>query len=90
MADGEALSTPELARRIGWACGRPARLFYCPTSMLRLVGRLLGRGPAVDALTGLLTLDNTMINETLGWSPGYSLDEGLAITFQQQGQGQST
>ena len=89
LADGEDLSTPELARRIGLACGRPARLFHFPAGLLRLLGRLLGRGRALAALTGSLTVDNARITETLGWSPSYSVDEGLAITFREQKPGQS-
>ena len=90
LADAEDLSTAELARRIGRACGRPARLLPFPPALLRLVGRLLGIGPAVAALTGTLTIDNAEIHKTLGWSPDFSVDEGLAMTFRQQGQGQST
>lgn len=83
LADGEDISTPELVRRIGRACGRPARLFYFPVSVLRGVARLFGREAAVTALTATLTIDNTRIGETLGWSPGYSVDEGLAATFRE-------
>ncbi len=81
LCDGEDLSTPALAKRIGKACGRPARLLPCPPALLRLAGRLLGRGPAVAALTGSLTVDNTAIRKALGWSPAFSLEEGLAATF---------
>lgn len=81
LADGEALSTPELARRIGAACGRKARLFPCPASVLRLAGRLLGRGAAIEALTASLPVDNAAIHKSLGWSPTYSVDQGLAETF---------
>ena len=81
LCDGEDVSTAELARRLGRACGRPARLLPCPTALLRLAGRLLGRGAAVEALTGSLTVSNADIAQALGWSPHYSLDEGLALTF---------
>mgnify|MGYP002624437000 CR=1 FL=1 len=90
LADGTKLSTPDLVRRIGEACGRPARLFRFPSGLLQLGGRILGRGPAVAALTGNLTVDNTQICRTLGWSPDYTVEQGLAITFREQGQCQST
>src|SRR5512138_994470 len=80
LCDGEDVSTAELARRLGRACGRPARLLPCPPGLLRLAGRLLGRGAAVEALTGSLTVSNAAIAQALGWSPRYSLDEGLALT----------
>lgn len=88
LCDGEDLSTPELARRLGKACGRPARLLPVAPALLRLAGRLLGRGSAVDGLTGSLTIDNGPIEKTLGWSPAFGVDEGLAITFEDQRQDQ--
>jgi nucleoside-diphosphate-sugar epimerase len=81
LCDGEDLSTPELARRIGGACGRPARLFALPQFLLKWAGSLLGRGAAVAALTGSLTVDNGPIRKSLGWSPAFSVEEGLAMTF---------
>jgi nucleoside-diphosphate-sugar epimerase len=81
LCDGEDVSTAELARRIGRACGRPARLLPCPPGLLRLAGRLLGRGALVEALTGDLTVSNAEIGRALGWSPSFRLDGGLALTF---------
>ena len=89
LADAETLSTAELARRIGQACGRPARLFPFPPALLRLAGGLAGHGPAAGALTSSLTLDNARIGETLGWAPRYSITEGLALTFQKSGEVQA-
>lgn len=88
LSDGEALSTAELSRRIARACGRPPRLFTLPPAVLRLAGRLLGRGPALAALSEPLTVDNRAIAATLGWSPAYTVDEGLAATFAVRHQGQ--
>lgn len=84
LCDGEDVSTAELARRIGRACGRPARLLPCPPGLLRLGGRLLGRTAAVEALAGSLTVSNAEIAGALRWSPAYSLDEGLALTFRKR------
>ena len=83
LCDGEDVSTAELVRRLGRACGRPARLLPCPPALLRLAGRVTGRGAAVEALTADLTVSNAAIAEALGWSPAYTLDEGLALTVRE-------
>ena len=81
LCDGEDLSAAELARRIGRACGRPARLLPCPPALLRLAGRWLGRSAAVAALTRSLPVSNAEITAALGWEPSYSIDQGLDLTF---------
>ena len=81
LSDSEDLSTAELARRIGRASGHPARLLPCPPALLRLGARLLGQTAAAEALTGGLTVSNAAIGRALGWTPAFTLDEGLALTF---------
>jgi nucleoside-diphosphate-sugar epimerase len=67
-ADGEDLSTPELARRMAKALGRAARLVPFPASLL----------PA--KLAGSLTVDASESCNLLQWQPPFSVDEGLART----------
>ena len=50
VSDGEAVSTPELIRRVAAALGRPARLFPFPPALMRFTGRLLGKSDAVERL----------------------------------------
>lgn len=80
LCDGDDISTPDLARRIGQLCGRPARLLPCPPALLRLAGALTGRSAAVEALTTSLTVDNGPITTALGWRPPYSLQDGLTAS----------
>ena len=80
VSDGEEVSTPDLVRRIGRAIGRPARLFPVPPALLSLGGTLLGRGDDVARLRDDLVVDRSKIRVVLGWSPVFSLDEGLAQT----------
>jgi len=79
-ADGEDLSTPEILRRLGQALGRPARLVRVPPPILRLGGRLVGRGEELDRLCGSLRVDAGKASRMLGWTPPVSVDEGLART----------
>ncbi len=55
VSDGEALSTPDLLRRLGRALGRDARLLPCPPALLR-AGRSRA-APRSGALTGSLEVD---------------------------------
>jgi nucleoside-diphosphate-sugar epimerase len=80
LRDEEEVSTPDLVRRIARALHRPARLFPCPPSLLRLAARLAGRRGAADRLLGSLSIDDSATRERLGWRPGVTLDDGLAET----------
>jgi UDP-glucose 4-epimerase len=67
-ADGEDLSTPELARRMARALGHKAWLVPFPPSLLP------------RRLSGSLAVDATETKERLEWRPPYGVDEGLART----------
>lgn len=80
VSDGDDVSTSELIRRIGAALGRPARLLPVPPGLMRLVGKLTGKSAAVDRLLGSLTIDVSKIRKELGWTPPYTMRQGLAAT----------
>jgi nucleoside-diphosphate-sugar epimerase len=80
VGDGEDLSTPDLVRRIGRALGKPARLVPVPPALLRLGGALAGRSDDVARLLDDLVVDGSKIRAVLGWSPVFTLDEGLNET----------
>jgi nucleoside-diphosphate-sugar epimerase len=50
VSDGEDVSTTDLARRLGAAMGRRARLLPVPRAALRALGRVTGRTGAIDRL----------------------------------------
>lgn len=80
VSDGEDVSTPELIRRTAAALNIPARLFPVPLSLMRLAGTVTGKSAAVDRLTGSLTVDSSKIRQELGWTPPFTMEEGLAAT----------
>jgi len=80
VSDGEDLSTPDLVRRIARALGRPARLVPVPPALLRLGGALAGRSDDVARLLDDLVVDPSKVRALLGWSPVFTLDEGLHQT----------
>lgn len=78
VSDGEDLSTAELLRRLGLAMGKPARLLPFPRTLVRLIGRAVGKGAAVERLLSNLQVDISATSEVLGWHPPHSVDEGLS------------
>jgi len=80
VSDGEDVSTPELVRRIARALGKPARLVPVPAALLRIGGALAGRADDLTRLLDDLVVDSSKIRALLGWSPVFTLDEGLAQT----------
>lgn len=73
VSDGAPVSTPDLARAIARALGRPARLVPFPPSILRWT-------PLLRRLTDSLEVDDSAIRSELGWRPPYTLEEGLRAT----------
>jgi len=80
LSDAEALSTPDLVRRLRRGLGRPARLFAVSPACLRLAARVPGLGAAVRRLTESLVVDSGGIARGLGWRPPIAADIGLART----------
>jgi len=94
-SDGEDVSTPELIERIwkaetgnlkaecnggGCAAAREARLFFFYESILKAAGRLPGLG-ALRKLTSSLFVDSEPLCRDLGWSPPFTMEEGLRRTL---------
>lgn len=80
VCDGEAVSTPDLIRRLAVAMGVRPRLFRFPVSWLQLAGWLAGRSAQVRQLTGSLQVDDGKIRRELDWTPPYTLQHGLQVT----------
>ena len=82
VSDGVDVSTPELVCRIAAALGRRPFLLPVPVSWMRWAGRVLGKQAAVDRLLGSLCVDISPLREELGWTPPYTMQEGLEATAQ--------
>lgn len=80
VRDGESVSTTELLQRLAHVLDVPARLIPAPASLLRLAGRLSGKSAQIGRLLGSLRVDDAKIRRELGWTPPYSLQQGLRAT----------
>jgi nucleoside-diphosphate-sugar epimerase len=77
VSDGEDVSTTELLRRMGHAMGHSARLLPVPESLLKLAAGVVGRADIAQRLCGSLQVDISKTLQLLGWTPPFTLDEGL-------------
>ncbi len=62
------------------ATPREARLFHFPPSLLKAAGRLPGLG-ALRKLTSSLYVDSEPLRRDLGWTPPFTMEEGLRRTL---------
>ncbi|MCX6924751.1 MAG: NAD-dependent epimerase/dehydratase family protein [Verrucomicrobia bacterium] len=92
ISDGEELSTTDLLRRLSRVSRRSVRLFPFPMSGLRVLGTLgewlrtiTGRSMGLDRqvvekLCGSLSVDSSFFRQTCGWTPPFTVEEGLMRT----------
>ena len=80
VADDQDVSTPELLRMLGKAMNKKIWLFPMFGSVLRLAGRLSGRSGEIARLCGSLQVDISYTKELLGWTPPFSMEEGIRET----------
>ena len=84
VSDGEDVSTAELYRKISNAFKTPSRIFFVPIFMLRTAAQLLGKSSTVDRLCESLRVDISKNNTLLGWTPPYSIEQGLVDLVKSQ------
>jgi nucleoside-diphosphate-sugar epimerase len=80
VSDGEDISTPELLRKLCEPLGIPLWLLPVPASVLRIGGTILGKSGAIERLLGSFIVDSGKIRRELGWTPPFTLTEGLQKT----------
>jgi len=80
LSDGDDVSSAQLVHRLAAALQVRPRLLRVPAAWLRTAGRLMGKSAAVERLVGSLQVDSSRFRATLGWSPPFSLEQGLAET----------
>jgi len=80
VSDDEDLSTTALLRRSAAALGRPARLIPVPAGLITMGAKLIGRPGIAQRLCGSLQVDIAKTKSLLGWTPPFSVDEGLQRT----------
>jgi len=77
VSDGEDVSLPTLLQKMATALNLPIRLIPIPTFLIKLGAGILGKSNVAQRLCGSLQLDINKTKQVLGWSPPYTLDQGL-------------
>ena len=80
IADAETISTPELIVKLAHALSVEPRLFAVPGSVLRGAASIVGRRGDVARLLDSLEIDALRFRGLTGWTPPFSLDQGLLAT----------
>ncbi|MBB6485555.1 UDP-glucose 4-epimerase family protein [Rhizobium lusitanum] len=80
ISDGADLSIGELIGKLSSAQGKNALMLPVPPMLLEGLASLLGRGAAARRLLGSLQVDIGETKAVTGWSPPYSVEQGLAVT----------
>ena len=77
VSEGKDLSTTKLILQLARVMDKSPRLISVPVPLLRLVGRMTGKGCEVDRLVGSLQIDSRHTRELLDWTPQVSVAEGI-------------
>lgn len=80
ISDGKDLSTADLLSLIRSSAGFSPRLLPVPVALFKFVGRITGKAAIVDRLCGSLRIDSLKARERLGWSPPFTVEEGIVNT----------
>lgn len=89
VADGDAISTTELLRKVAAALGKQPRLLPVPRLLLVCTATLLGRQAMAQRLCDNLQIDMDKTQQLLNWQPIVSVDEALQTTARHYLQSQS-
>ncbi|MBC7416955.1 MAG: SDR family oxidoreductase [Pedobacter sp.] len=80
VSDGQDLSTTELLQGCAEALGVKSRLLPIPQKFVEACAILLGKRALAERLCGNLQVDITKTRELLGWTPPFSVADGLRAT----------
>lgn len=80
VSDGHDLSTTELLKRCAQALGVKSKLLSVPQGWITFCAALVGKGAMAQRLCGNLQLDISKARSLLGWTPPWTVEDGLHET----------
>ena len=82
VSDGRDLSTTELLQHTAEAMGKKIILLPAPTSWLKFCATLIGKRAVSQRLCGFLQVDIEKTRRMLGWTPPFTLEQGIKKTVE--------
>ncbi len=80
VSDGHDYSTSDLIRSFREAMGKSNRLIPVPESWLFFTSSLFGKKDLARRLLGSLQVDISKSRSILGWTPPFTVEEGITVT----------
>ncbi|MGW7675731.1 NAD-dependent epimerase/dehydratase family protein [Shewanella sp. S23-S33] len=77
-SDGETVSIKHFTNAIAEGLGKKVFQLPIPVSLIRLVGKLIGKSAVVEQLFGNLQVDSSNIKEVLDWTPPLTMKQAMA------------
>lgn len=74
------ISVPDLLRKLAACMGKKTRLITCPVCVLKILGKITGKGTVMNKITDPLVVDSSEIERELAWKPIYNPDDMLRET----------
>ncbi len=77
-SDQQAVSIKDFTNAIAEGLGKKVIQLPVPVSVMRLVGKLIGKSAMIEQLYGNLEVDSSNIKEVLGWTPPFTMKQAMA------------
>ena len=81
VSDTECISTSDLIYKLAQIMKKSSRLFFISASLIKLMGYMTGKSLEVKRLLYSLQVDSSHAHKVLGWTPPFTLDQGLEKTI---------
>lgn len=76
-SDGEAISIKDFTNAIGEGLDKKIVQLAVPVSLIKLLGKVLGKSAMIEQLYGDLQVDSSNLKTVLGWTPPLSMKQAM-------------
>lgn len=76
-SDSETVSIKEFTNEIAQGFGKKVIQVPIPVSLMRFIGRLIGKSTMIEQLIGNLEVDSSNIKDVLGWTPPFTMEQAM-------------